>query len=193
MTLQHKLAITGIGMVAVGLVSLTSFVMPRVAAPAPQTNQSSVVNLQQAAQSAAPSSISGKPIRLEVPAANIAIAVIDGNYNSSTGEWTLTDDKAQFALPSSQANNKGGNTLIYGHDTPAIFHRLHKLAPGAEAKVFTDNGHALTYTLRASEVVSPSNTSIFDYQGKPQLTLQTCTGVWSENRKFFYFDLVAAQ
>lgn len=194
MTLQHKLAITGIGMVAVGLVSLTPFVVPRASAPAPETPTPAVTQQQQAApQPAVPSVISGKPVRLEVPAAAIDIAVIDGAYNPNTGDWTLTDTKAQFALPTRLPNNESGNTLIYGHDTPAIFNRLHKLTPGAEARVYTDNGHVLTYKLRSSEIVSPTNVSIFDYQGKPQLTLQTCTGARSENRKFFYFDLVSAQ
>lgn len=194
MTLHHKLAITGISVIALGLIGLSPFVISWTAAkqPVAQTSEAPAVALQKA-QPATKTMITGKPVRLEVSAASINLAVIEGSYSTETGEWTLTDDKVQFAMPTSQPNDEAGNTLIYGHDTPAIFHRLHDVTPGAEAKVFTENGHVLTYKLRTSEVVDPKDTSIFAYDGKPQLTLQTCTGIWSENRKFFYFDLVNAQ
>lgn len=194
MTLHHKLAITGISAVTIGLIGLSPFVISWLKTnqtPPPSTN-SQVVKLETSPEPPADTIITGKPVRIKVPAAGIDLTVVEGYYNTQTGDWTLTDDKAQFAMPTSQPNDEAGNTLIYGHDTPAIFHRLHDLAPGVEAIIYTNNGHVLTYKLRSSEVIDPKNTSIFTYNGKPQLTLQTCTGIWSENRKFFYFDLATA-
>ena len=190
----NKLTIIGLASITLGLIGLTPFAWqfnhtPATANPI-ATSQQAAVALEAPAP-AAP--IVGKPARIVVSDASIDLPVIDGAYSTETGEWTLTDTKAQFALPTSQPNDQAGNTLIYGHDTNRIFHQLHNLPLGSHAVVHTDNGHQLTYALRASEVVDPSNTAIFDYQGKPQLTLQTCTGAFSEARKFFYFDLIAAQ
>jgi LPXTG-site transpeptidase (sortase) family protein len=147
--------------------------------------------IEQAAQPLDPAAIAGKPVRLQVE--GIDIAIIEGIYNAQTGAWTLTDDKAQFALPTALPNDQSGNTLIYGHNTPRVFADLHALAPGAQARIYTDNDHVFTYAYRSSETVSPTATDIFAYTGSPQLTLQTCTGFWSEQRKFFYFELVAVK
>lgn len=196
MKLQQKLTIIGLSSITLGLIGLTPFAFSWANAgqiqPTPAVTTPAEIPLD-ATEVTKDIAISGKPVRLEVPAANINITIIDGAYNTNTGEWTLTDDKAQFALPTVQPNDQSGNTLIYGHNTWAVFAALHNLKQGAEAKIYTENGHIFTYKLRSSEVVDPTNTAIFDYEGAPQLTLQTCTGVWSEARKFFYFDLVTAE
>lgn len=134
--------------------------------------------------------IAGKPVRIIVPARNIALPVIDGYYNQKTGDWTLTNDKAQFATVTSLANNKAGSTLIYGHDTSRVFKRLEQLQPGDEAQVVTDDGHVFVYRYRSGVDVKPTDTSILHYSGPAVLTLQTCSGSWSQNRKLMTFDFV---
>ncbi|SRR5258708_21980492 len=134
--------------------------------------------------------ITGKPAKLKIPIANINLNVMDGDFNKTSKTWTLSPDKALFATVSNLPNNKNGNTLIYGHNTNAVFYGTYKLATGDEAFLETDNGHTFIYKLTNSEIVKPTDLSVFNYVGKPRLTLQTCSGIFSENRKLFYFDLV---
>jgi LPXTG-site transpeptidase (sortase) family protein len=139
-----------------------------------------------------PTLVTGYPVRLQVPSLGMDLQIVDGVYSEKTHAWSLSRDKVHYALPTVQPNNEQGNTLLYGHYRPEVFAKLHKLAPGAQVVVTTDNGHTFTYTLRQITTVDPTDTSIFTYQGAPQLTIQTCTGTWMQNRQLFYFDLTSA-
>lgn len=134
-----------------------------------------------------PTLITGKPVSLAIPSLQMNLDVIDGTYNKQTGEWTLTTDKAQFALLSVQPNNETGNTLIYGHYRPEVFAYLHLIKPGAQATVTTDNGYRFTYTYQSTQAVDPTDTSIFTYTGIPRLTIQTCSGAFFQHRQMYYF------
>lgn len=151
------------------LASAASIVVPAVA-PAPVAD------------------VSGHPTRITVPNLGIDLKVIDGTYNARNGAWTLTDYAAQYALPSTLPNNKSGNTLIYGHATKEIFEPLLKATPGTEAHVYTAEGYVFTYVFTSSEAVKPTTTDVFQYTGASRLTLQTCTGTWSQNRQLHYFS-----
>lgn len=140
----------------------------------------------------APDVIQGKPISLDIPSVNISVPIIDGVFNAKTQTWTLTLNKAQYAVMTVQPNNKSGNTFIYGHNRREVFNRLPKIKAGAIATIKTDNGHIFTYTFRDSRVTNPSDVSLFEYEGKPILTLQTCTGLFYQNRQLFTFDLTEA-
>lgn len=134
----------------------------------------------------------GVPVAINLPHQSIHLAVAKGFFNASNQTWTLSNDKAYFATPSALANNQGGNTFIYGHDIAAVFLRLNDVKNGDMAQVTTDNGHLFTYQFRTWYETSPTDVAIFAYNGPPILTLQTCSGIWSENRKMLVFDLVEA-
>lgn len=133
--------------------------------------------------------ISGTPVRIEVPSVNIDLKVIPGYYYPSTKSWTLSLDKAQYAVMTAKPNNKQGNTFIYGHYRLGVFYTLPKIHLGAETIITTDNGHKFTYTFEKSSITTPEDTSLFNYQGKPILILQTCTGAQFQNRQLFVFNL----
>lgn len=135
-----------------------------------------------------PDVVSGKPVRIELPTLSKSLAIIDGTYNSATAEWTASDADAVFMTLTNNPNNKQGDTLIYGHATPAIFGPILTLRLGAEALIYTDNGYIFTYTYAATQTVSPDNTEVLNYEGAPRLTLQTCTGLYSQNRTFLHFE-----
>lgn len=137
-----------------------------------------------------PLAVTGKPVRLQIASLQLSVAVADGVYNPQNGQWTLSKDKAHFALITAQPNNEQGNTLIYGHYRPEVFARLRKLQPGVEAEVLTDNGHKFVYVYKRTQAVKPTDTSIFSYQGPAQLTLQTCSGAWLQNRQLYTFEFV---
>ncbi|HLG90996.1 MAG TPA: sortase [Candidatus Saccharimonadales bacterium] len=137
-----------------------------------------------------PQTISGYPVELYIPSLNMKLKVVDGVYNPKDGSWTLSRDKVHFALPSAVPNNELGNTLIYGHYRPEVFARLKNIKSGEKAIVKTDNGYSFTYRFQESEAVNPADTSIFSYDGEPQLTLQTCSGAWLQNRQLYSFDFI---
>lgn len=140
-----------------------------------------------------PSISTGKPTSLSIPSLNLNLAVADGIFNPKTGQWTLSNDKVHYALKTVQPNDKQGNTLIYGHYRPGVFATLKSIKPGSEVYVKTDNGLTFTYVYTDNRVVNPSDGSVFDYQGKPMLTLQTCTGRFMQNRQLFSFDFVSVK
>lgn len=150
------------------------------------------LQLQQVSvQQPVPSEIlkSGKPQQLVIAQAEIDIEVVDGLYDPETYEWTLSKDKAHYALMTPLANNQAGNTFIYGHNNKQVFTRLDKLTVGDEAVILTDNGR-FTYRLTQINEVNPDDVSLFEYRGPSILTIQTCSGSWYEKRKLFRFDFV---
>jgi LPXTG-site transpeptidase (sortase) family protein len=189
MKLHRKLAIIAVTSLALGIAVLTPLFYYRfnekqaMAGPA-TVNVPAVAPLP----SAKPEVITGKPVRLVIPSLHMELAITDGAYNAKTGAWTLSNDKAHYALPTMQPNNEAGNTLIYGHYRKEVFSRLHKITEGQQAIIETDNGYRFTYTFNRTETVDPADTSVFTYDGVPRLTLQTCTGAFMQHRQLFYFS-----
>jgi LPXTG-site transpeptidase (sortase) family protein len=197
MTLPKKFAIVGIGITLLGLIGVAPFaysiIEHRFTSDGDPNSGAKIDLPEQTPATNKPEKIAGKPIRLIIPSLKMDLAVIDGFYDKTTGKWTLDRVNTHFATLSKQPNSEAGNTLIYGHAIAPVFERLHNIKPGANVIIFTDNGHRLVYRYQGNETVDPANTSIFDYKGKPRLTLQTCTGFWFENRQFFYFELIDAR
>jgi LPXTG-site transpeptidase (sortase) family protein len=144
---------------------------------------SSAVQLQHSA-----SVIEGDPVRLQIPSLHMDLAVIKGYYSARTKQWTLTNDKVQYATITPKPNSESGDTFLYGHYRREVFANLHTIPTSAIAMVKTSNGHTFYYRLDNVKVVSPQQSaSIFNYRGKPLLTLQTCTGLFYQNRQLFTF------
>lgn len=135
--------------------------------------------------------VDGQPVKIVIPALDLSLQIVPGYYNQHSKTWTLSNDKAQFATLSTLPNSQSGNTFVYGHARKNVFASLHSLPAGAVAVVTTDNGHTFYYELSATQVVDPSDwDAVFGYQGKPILTLQTCTGPTYAKRQLFTFNLV---
>lgn len=153
-----------------------------IVATPPSTNQHTSV--------AASNIIQGYPSELLIPSLNIDLSVIPGEYNPKTKQWTLTLDKAQYAVMTPMPNSQSGNTFIYGHYRKEVFASLHTIRAGETAIVKTTNGHTFYYQLSSIRTTDPGDGSVFSYQGSPILTIQTCTGVFFQNRQLFTFNLV---
>lgn len=136
-----------------------------------------------------PAVISGKPIRLVIPDAAIDLPIDEGYYDASSDSWTLSDSRLQYATMTMPANNHSGNTFIYGHGTDQVLAPLsrHTPAAGSPAQIYTDNGQIFTYIFQSAHDFTPDDTSIFNYDGPPILTVQTCTGAASEWRTMYTF------
>jgi LPXTG-site transpeptidase (sortase) family protein len=161
-----------------------------IVTPAPKQAQISAQRAPTVSQSTSKPVVSGNPSRISIPSLGIDLAITPGVYNARTGQWTLTNDKVQYAVMTPQPNNQGGNTFLYGHYRKSVFASLHLIQPDSTAIITTDSGKKFTYVLTTVKVVSPEDSaSIFDYQGPPILTVQTCTGAFFQNRQLFTFSL----
>lgn len=136
-----------------------------------------------------PKEISGLPRHIELPRIGLSLDVIDGQYDAATQQWTLTDDKAQFADMTNPINNISGQTMIYGHNSPAVLEPVKDVAVGDELLVTTDTGRVLVYTYSSDRFVYPTDTSVFDEApATPRVVLMTCEGWLSLTRRLLYFD-----
>ncbi len=190
----HTATKIGLAMTLIGMLGLLlPFAYFRYLLPASQPSSPMVVapiNEQVSLAAAKETIVAGHPNHLYIPSLQMSLNVTDGTFNPKTGQWTLSLDHAHFATISAQPNSKMGNTFIYGHYRPEVFARLHRIAPGSEAKISTDNGYTFTYKLQQIRETNPNDTSVFAYQGSPIMTIQTCSGAWFQNRQFFTFTLV---
>jgi LPXTG-site transpeptidase (sortase) family protein len=134
-----------------------------------------------------PTLVTGSPKLLTIPSLGINLHIADGTYNQQTGEWALSWDKVHYALPTTIPNNESGNTLIYGHYKKGVLLTLHNVKAGEEAHITTDNGYRFVYKFQSAETVSPTDVSVFQYQGPSRLTIQTCSGRFMQNRQLYYF------
>jgi hypothetical protein len=139
--------------------------------------------------------ISGLPDRIVIPGSSWNGLVVDlpvdpGYYDPTTGTWTLSGYRAQFAMFSSLANNIGGETYIYGHNNDYVFGALRHVTPavGSIALLYTTNGHIFSYTFVSASNVAPDVTSVLNYQGPPIMTIQTCTGSFNEVRTLYRYN-----
>ena len=134
--------------------------------------------------------VEGRPVHITISSVGVDLSVINGYYNKNTGGWTLTPTNAQFATPSRLANNTGGTTFIYGHDTRRVFHHIHGIKVGDEAVVTTDNGYRFIYVFHDSIITTPlSIHEVTAESAVPRLSLQTCYGPTSADRRIFHLYL----
>jgi len=133
--------------------------------------------------------ISGRPVRIVIPSEEVDLPLIPGTYDPGTDSWTLSGYEAQFAVKSAPANNIGGETFIYGHNNDYVFGALRHVTPsvGAEALLYTNNGHIFAYKFEKTWSVGPDDVATLDYQGPPVLLIQTCTGSLNELRTMYFF------
>jgi len=156
-----------------------------VFAQSPTKNDKSLINKAKV--------ISGIPVRIVISPLYIDLPVDKGVYDPSTDTWTLHDLRAYYAVYSSPANNISGNTFLYGHNNYQTLGAIKSITPGTIAQLYTDNGHVFDYSFDSYSFVEPNDLSVFNYQGKPLLTVQTCTGVWNETRGMFKFNFVKVE
>jgi LPXTG-site transpeptidase (sortase) family protein len=133
---------------------------------------------------------SGIPVAISIPDVNISLGIKPGYYNAITKKWTLSSDSAFFAMMSVKPNLVSGNTYIYGHNRASVFNRLGKVHVGSLVTIKTDSGATFTYRYNHQIVANPNDSTVLSFDGAPRLTLQTCSGVFFQNRSLYVFDLV---
>lgn len=137
--------------------------------------------------------VAERPVSLYVPKLNLFLEIDEGFYSPVSKAWNLSNTRAQWATITPRANNKEGNTFIYAHNYPAVFGRLSELAEGDEFILLGEGGHTFVYTMSSRYETNPYDDRLFYYTGPPILTVQTCSGVWDQNRLLVSFKLTRVE
>lgn len=139
--------------------------------------------------------VSGEAVRLSLPSLDRTYDIVNGTYDSATGEWGFINDKNVYFAPMSiRPNNKEGTTLLYGHAKTSVFGVLPNLRAEDQAIVKTKDGKEFYYNLTSTKVVKPEQgNEVVDSLGAPTLILQTCTGLWSQDRALYIFMLTKVE
>lgn len=142
----------------------------------------------QAVESVQSAPIVGYPTQLKIRAIGLDIPITTGEFSAKG--WTNSPSTAVFADVTNILNNESGMTFIYGHHTPQVFGKTDQLALGDFAEVQTKEGVTFVYQLTSVQQVSPNDTSVFEYDGPPRLTLLTCHGWNNSTRSLYHFSFV---
>jgi sortase family protein len=194
MNRRHVWLVGGFGLIVIGLLFCAPALLrykdalgtPQVAAsPFAEKPKTQAVDDNQGS----PIYQEGTPVRIQIPSLAVDLDVADGYFNSATKKWTLSNDKAHYAVKTPLPNNVGGNTFIYGHNRPGVFKKLAQIKLGAEVSIIVEGGSRFVYSFKGAYETNPDDDSMFAYQGPPMLTVQTCSGLWYQNRQLFLFDL----
>lgn len=127
------------------------------------------------------------PTHLKIPSVNIDVNIGVGEFSEKG--WSLSSNKAYYAQNTDKLSSVSGNTVIYGHHIQPIFLYTDDLTEGDEAIIQTDTHYTFIYKYTHSEIVLPTNTDVFTYQGPARLTLLTCNGLFNGKRRLIYFSL----
>lgn len=119
-----------------------------------------------------PAQISAEKISLDLPVVSVPL---------THGTWAVNAKTANYAEGTSFVNQDKGNVGIYAHDTLEGFSNIKKLQIGDQIRV-TGEGFAAVYEVQATSVVTSDSISVFYPSDRPELTLLTCDGVFSEKR-----------
>jgi LPXTG-site transpeptidase (sortase) family protein len=113
--------------------------------------------------------------RLFIPALEMNELLYGGGKGSlSKGVWRV---------PHTSTPDKGGNTVLVGHrftykDPTGVFYHLDKVQVGDPITVHWQ-GKVYEYAVSETKVVPATELSVEDSTEEPQLTLYTCTPLWS--------------
>lgn len=137
--------------------------------------------------------LEGVPVKVLIPKLSIDVPVVVGSYSQSQQTWSVAQDSANYAPNTAKINNFRNRTLIYGHWTPQVFGPTSNLTAQDVAYIYTSNKHVFKYVYTGKTAVKPTDTEIFNHlKGKPGLVLMTCEGMWAQNRRLMFFNLVSA-
>ncbi|MBI4092653.1 MAG: class E sortase [Candidatus Kerfeldbacteria bacterium] len=122
--------------------------------------------------------------RLVIPKIGVNVQIVEGQDERalSRGIWHL---------PQTSTPEKGGNTVLTGHrfrylSGPKTLYLLDQMAVGDVIIVYW-KGKEYDYRVRERRIVNPDAVSILNNTAQPQLTVFTCTPVFSTKQRLVLF------
>jgi len=122
-------------------------------------------------------------MRAEIPSDNrLVIPKLALDEHIYTGSSPYLVNKGVWARPNTSTPPKDSNTVLVGHrftyGGPATFYSLDKVAVGDKLVLYWQ-GKEYDYTVTSTKVVAPTAIEVEEPTKQPQLTVYTCTPIWS--------------
>jgi LPXTG-site transpeptidase (sortase) family protein len=163
--------------------------MLNVGAPSPVVSVTPITKAEK--QLAKPIALTGEPAKISIPRLGIDLPIEDGVFDYSNNEWVVVDNAVNFARTTSLPSTGPSNTFMYGHNNNEVLGKTSGLVVGDELLIQTDNGRTFKYVFASDIVTDPSDTTILSAEyDKSILTLMTCSGFWSQERRLMQFNFV---
>lgn len=128
-----------------------------------------------------------RPRQIEIPNLNLKLEVV--SVFPKNGTWEVIPGVANFAEGTSLINAKEGNVGIYAHDRVDGFSQIKDLKVG-DTILIKDLDKQATYVVKTASKIAPDQVDVFYPTEKPELTLLTCDGLFSEKRYVVKAELV---
>jgi len=122
-------------------------------------------------------------IRAAIPTDNrLVIPRLALNQHIYTGAGAYLVNLGVWARPNASTPPKGSNTVLIAHrftyKGPSIFYSLGDMQLGDKVVVYWQ-GKEYDYTVNGSKIVSASDVAVENPSSNPELTLYTCTPLWT--------------
>jgi len=126
--------------------------------------------------------------RTAIPADNrLVIPKIALNQHIYTGDHAYLVNLGVWARPNASTPPQGSNTVMVAHRFtylgPATFYSLGSLSVGDPVVVYWQ-GKEYDYRVDNKKTVAATDLSVEDPSSKPELTLYTCTPLWTADPKY---------
>jgi len=117
--------------------------------------------------------------QLYIPSIKLAQPILEGDKPT-------TVNRGVWRLPDGSTPAYGSNTVLVGHrfsyKNPSVFYHLDKVNEGDNIYV-SWNKKVYLYKVNEIRTVKPSETSVEDPTKEAQLTIYTCTPLWSTSHR----------
>lgn len=127
------------------------------------------------------------PTQISIPKLHLKSEIRLGMYDPVSKNWSISNDSAYWAQPTSVPNQIAGNTLIYAHNSAALFGKTQNLQKGDLVQVQNSDNQIYVYSYVSHRDVLPDNLEVFKQEPGNFLTLLTCSGTWNEQRRLMTF------
>lgn len=133
----------------------------------------------------------GTPTHMSLPRLSISLDVKPGTYIQTSQDWRLDRTHAFYILPGTSPLSRTAAPLIYGHDIPAVFLKLHGMAIDEVLFVQNKAGKTLMFRYIGDNVVKPEQgVKLNAANDGKTLNLLTCTGQHFTERWIMHFHFV---
>jgi LPXTG-site transpeptidase (sortase) family protein len=136
----------------------------------------------------------GTPVYISIESVGISLDIKVGEYDYDNQTWTLTNGSAYWANLSDSILMENSNTVIYAHNQVNEFYKTKYLKVGDLIKIKTDQGKEVSFKYVSDTLVSPERGDLIVADSSvSQLTLITCNGIFSENRRIIYAEMITKE
>ena len=138
------------------------------------------------------------PIAVRIPSIGVESVLLEMGIRTEDGAAEVPEDYDVAGWYANGSRPGGrGPTVLVGHvdstSGPAVFYRLHELAPGTHIEVQLADGTVAVYEVEITEQFPKSQLPIFEVFGATErdvLRLVTCTGQFDYEARSYFDNLV---